>query len=260
MSQMTGYPSIDKPWIKFYSKEAINDPLPECTIYEYLWENNKNHLDETAIIYYNKKITYGELFHHINCIASAFKDVGVKENDVVTLMVLSQPETIYCLYALNKIGAISCMINVLSSPKEIVHYMKECDSKYLVVLDALFEKAHAAFKLYPMAKMIYLPMYQSLGMVRNFIYRIKVKKPVDTICNILSWRQFSEKAKELSTIANRNIHSCAVIGHTGGTTGTPKGVMLSDFAVNALASQYSNKLDFQRKDTFLSMIVLLYLG
>ena len=97
-------------------------------------------------------------------------------------------------------------------------------------------------------------------MVRNFIYRIKVKKPVDTICNILSWRQFSEKAKELSTIANRNIHSCAVIGHTGGTTGTPKGVMLSDFAVNALASQYSNKLDFQRKDTFLSMIVLLYLG
>ena len=43
--KLTGYPSIDKPWLKYYSEEAINAPLPECTIYEYLWENNKDHLD-----------------------------------------------------------------------------------------------------------------------------------------------------------------------------------------------------------------------
>lgn len=39
----TGYPSIDKPWLKYYSEEAINAPLPECTIYEYLYENNKDY-------------------------------------------------------------------------------------------------------------------------------------------------------------------------------------------------------------------------
>ena len=53
---LTGYPSIDKPWLKYYSEEAINAPLPECTIYEYLWENNKNHLDDIALVYFGRKI------------------------------------------------------------------------------------------------------------------------------------------------------------------------------------------------------------
>lgn len=46
---LTGYPSIDKPWLKYYTEEAVNAPLPECTIYEYLWENNKDHLSDIAI-------------------------------------------------------------------------------------------------------------------------------------------------------------------------------------------------------------------
>lgn len=50
--ELTGYPSIDRPWLKYYSAEAINTPLPECTIYEYLVDNNKNHLDDIALIFY----------------------------------------------------------------------------------------------------------------------------------------------------------------------------------------------------------------
>lgn len=57
----TGYPSIDKPWLKYYSEEAINAPIPECTVYELLWNNNKDHLADTALNYYGRKITYGQL-------------------------------------------------------------------------------------------------------------------------------------------------------------------------------------------------------
>ena len=59
--KLTGYPSIDKPWLKYYSEEAINAPLPECTIFEYLWRNNKEHLDESSLNFCDFKITYGEL-------------------------------------------------------------------------------------------------------------------------------------------------------------------------------------------------------
>ena len=55
---LTGYPSIDKPWLKYYSEEAINAPLPECTIYEYLWENNKNYLNNVALNYFDRKISF----------------------------------------------------------------------------------------------------------------------------------------------------------------------------------------------------------
>jgi long-chain acyl-CoA synthetase len=54
-----GYPSIDKPWLKYYSDEAINKPVPECTIYEYMWENNKDYPKDTALVYFNRKISYG---------------------------------------------------------------------------------------------------------------------------------------------------------------------------------------------------------
>ena len=54
---LTGFPSIDKPWLKYYTEETINTKLPECTIYDYLWENNKDHTDDIAIIYLGKKIT-----------------------------------------------------------------------------------------------------------------------------------------------------------------------------------------------------------
>ena len=103
--KLTGYPSIDKPWMKYYSEEAINAPLPECTIYEYLWENNKDHLDDVALIYFGKKITYKKLFSLIDKTASAFLGIGVKKGEVCTVISLSCVNSVVIFYALNKIGA-----------------------------------------------------------------------------------------------------------------------------------------------------------
>ena len=108
---LTGYPSIDKPWLKYFSEEAINAPVPECTIYEYLWENNKDHLDDVALIYFGRKITYSELFANIDKTTAAFSSIGVKNGDVVAICSVTIPEVIYCIYALNRLGAVSNMID-----------------------------------------------------------------------------------------------------------------------------------------------------
>lgn len=253
--KLTGYPSIDKPWLKYYSEKAVNAPLPECTMWQYIWDNNKDHLDDTALIFLDRKISFREMFEQIDRVAAAFISIGVKENDVVTLMVMNQPETIFCLYALNKIGAISCMINILSSPKEIVHYMEECDSKLLVVIDALFDKAFDAYGQYSMDRMIYLPLFQSLSIAKRITYRLKVKKPVSSEESVISWDSFLREASRPTIFPEKNPYSCAIIGHTGGTTGTPKGVMLSDFAVNAVVAQYKMKFAYEKSDTFMNMII-----
>ena len=127
--KLTGYPSIDKPWLKYYSEEAINAPLPECTIYEYLWENNKDHLDDIAIIYFNRKITYGELFENIDKTASALLALGVKPGEIVTVAMPSIPEALYAVYALNKIGAVANMIHPLAGEQELLNYLNEVESK-----------------------------------------------------------------------------------------------------------------------------------
>ena len=91
--ELTGFPSIDKPWLKYYSEEAINAPLPECSIYEYMLENNRNYPADIAINYLGRKITYKELFENIDKTASAFIKVGVKEKEIVTVALPSIPES-----------------------------------------------------------------------------------------------------------------------------------------------------------------------
>ncbi len=99
---LTGYSSIDKPWLKYYSEEAINAQLPECTMYEYIFNSNQDNLKRTALIYYGTKISYEQMFKQIPHIAGALENIGVKEGDVVTVAMINSPETILLMFALNK--------------------------------------------------------------------------------------------------------------------------------------------------------------
>ena len=63
--ELTGYPSIDKPWLKYYSEEVINAPLPEMTMYQYILDNNKEHLSNVMLRYYGTKVTYGDFFFFV---------------------------------------------------------------------------------------------------------------------------------------------------------------------------------------------------
>lgn len=72
---LTGYPSIDKPWLKYYTEEAVNAVMPKCAIYDYLLESNKNHLSNIALRYFDRKTSFGELFDNIENAAKAFTSV-----------------------------------------------------------------------------------------------------------------------------------------------------------------------------------------
>lgn len=123
----TGYPSIDKPWLKYYSEETINGELPECTIYEYMYQNNKDYLENYALNYFGRKVTYKELFYNIDIVASAFLANGVKPGDVVSVVTISTVQSVLILYALNKIGAVSNYVNVLSSEEDLSDYFKDAN-------------------------------------------------------------------------------------------------------------------------------------
>ena len=108
--QLTGYPSVDKPWLKYYSDDAINASLPERTIYEQLIESNKNYPDDIAIRYFSRKITYQTLIENIEICSNALSAIGIKSGEIVTVALPSIPEAMYILYGLNKLGAVANMI------------------------------------------------------------------------------------------------------------------------------------------------------
>ena len=110
--KITGYASIDKPWQKYYSKEAITASIPELTAYQYMVSQNKDNLSTKAIMYYGKKISYKNYIDMIDETSRRLYNLGVTEGEVVTVMSVANPELEILFYALNKLGAV---INLITS-------------------------------------------------------------------------------------------------------------------------------------------------
>lgn len=98
-NNLTGYPSIDKPWLKYYSEEAINASIPECTIYENIFQHNKEHFNQTSIEYFGTKISYKKMFEQVEICAEALNANGIFNGSIVNICSTGIPEIVYLLLA-----------------------------------------------------------------------------------------------------------------------------------------------------------------
>ena len=247
---ITGYPSIDKPWLKYYSEDAILKDTPKCTIYEMIYNNNKSHLDNNAIQYFDKYISYGELFERIEETAKALKANGIQEGDIINVSLPNIPESSFIIYALSKIGAIANMIDPRSSANDFKHYINEVDSKYLFVLDDIMPKIDSIIKETPIKKIVSISAINSL---KSFDPTLENKDDV-VVCNYNSFinegKEYNDET-QLEYVPDRAV----VIEHTGGTTGTPKGVLLSNDAINMIAHHFMiSGLKFDRDQKWLNIM------
>ena len=250
-----GYPSVDRPWHKYYSPEIINEPLPECSVYDFMVQNNKDYPSDIAINYLGNKITYGDLFRNIDKAAAAFLKAGVKEKEIVTVALPSLPEAIYCVYALNKIGAVANMIHPLAGKNETAFYVNEVKSRIVVIFDGAFDAVADVLPTTSAQKVIVVSVGDSLPLLKQAAYSLKVKKPKMTSPMFQSWKSFiSEGANTPVIAAARDVHDTAVISHTGGTTGEPKGCMISDYNITSEIWQVVKTMENKRQQTMLVVL------
>lgn len=256
--QLTGYPSIDKPWLKYYSQDAIEAPLPECTIYEYLWENNRKHLEDTALNYFGRKISFGKLFDEISRVSRAFRAMGIKAGDVCTVITLSCVNSVIVFYALNKIGAVSNYISALSSEEEMAVYFREAATPYVVTMDLFADRVLKACnsdnKIVVFSLSDYMPsQIRGVAKMKFFTYSHSIRKDK----RVIFWKKFLLQAKLAgdSSVHKRTPETVGVWAHTSGTTGFPKTVLLTDKAYNAVAMQYMESIKHQRGEVFLNIMV-----
>ena len=237
--KLTGYPSIDKPWLKYYSEKAIRAKLPNDTLYESLKKCNQDNLNSIAMDYYGKQISYASLFEHIEQVAGALAFSGVIHNDIVTVCSLNSPETVYLLYGLNKIGAIANMVSGLSDPVDLIKYINSTNTKLIFTLDNFLDKIVSVLDETSVEKVVVMNITESMGSVMQFAARcLKGMKPkaLPNDCRFISWNDFvSHNVPTNSVGAAEDV---AVITYTGGTTGGSKGVMLSSKALISTAYQY----------------------
>ena len=255
MLDKTGYSSVDKPWLKYYSEEAINAPLPECSIYEYMLENNKNYPADIAINYLGRKITYKELFENIDKTAAAFIKAGVKEKEIVTVALPSIPEALYCVYALNKIGAVANMIHPLAGKEETLNYLNEVKSRVAVIFDGALSLLADSYARTSAKVIIVVSAGESLLFVLKIAYSLKENSSKIDGRIFRKWSDFIRDGRnvEVSSV-KKDIYETAIISHTGGTTGEPKGCMLSDYNINAEIWQIVESMSNKRQEVMMAVL------
>lgn len=249
-------PSVMKPWLKYYNEVSITEGVPKCTLYNYLFQCNKDHLDDIALNYFDNNITYGELFDNIKKTASAYLSLGVKAGDIVTVCSVTTPEIVYSFYAMDLIGAVPNMVDPRTSIEGIQEYIKEVKSKYICVLDEVYPKIQEAAAGMDLAGIVIVSPADSLNNTKQIVYNLKNRNKNKYSANCFKWEMFIGKGTEtlLEPVPYSHEH-CSAIVHTGGTTGSPKGVMLSDDAFNALAFQYRTLIvPLKRQQKFLNVM------
>ena len=176
---MTGYPSIDKPWLKYYSEEAKNAQLPECTMYEYILDRNRDNMDRVAMNYYGTNITYGEMFRQIDRMAGALEASGVQVGEVVTVCMVNAPETAFLLFALNKIGAVANMVYGADTPEELQKHLLDANSTLVFTLDMFQEKFAAIADSAKLKKIVVTNITESMSPLTRMGARVlKGMKPL----------------------------------------------------------------------------------
>ena len=254
--KLTGYPSIDKPWLRYYSEEAINAPLPECTIYEYLWQNNKDYSADIALEYLGSKISYSKLFEKIDDCVKALTALNVNQGDIVTIALPSIPEALYLVYALNKIGAIANMIHPLAGEKEIIHYLNEVSSNVAIIFEGTYKIIEKSIQTSSVKKVVVVSAGDSMPFGMKQIYMFKNRIPNFSSGGVfMNWEQFITNGIKITAVpVRKDCGTVAIISHTGGTTGEPKGVMCSDRNINALIWQIGCNLPHGRQERYLVVL------
>lgn len=251
-------------WYKYYDKTQKHLEYPDISIYDMLEKNSQNRLNLTAYNYYGKNVTYKGLLNQIDLVAKALKKIGVKENERVTICMPNTPESISSFYAINKIGAVANMIHPLSGENEIKYYLNTSNSKILIAIDLTWDKISNIIKETKVKKVIVVSVKESMPLLLKFGYTItkdkKINKPIASK-KILFWNDFIKLGKEYSKVnkIDKTGKNEAVILYSGGTSGYPKGIVLSNLNFNALALQSIEACAcLEEKDKVLSIMPIFH--
>ena len=233
------YASQAKPWLKYYDQKFIDQTLPALSAFEYVCQRSKNHLNDTALEYYGRKFAYADLIVNVKKTAAALRGAGVKKGDIITVVSIMTPEIIALFYAADMMGATLNLVDPRYSVEGIREYIEEVDSHLLVCLNVVYERCRQAAKRTNVEKVIVLSPADSLPPLMAVGYKLTTPDKNKYASNVIRWKQFIKGGEGQSTAAEPYDpdHACVVV-HTGGTTGSPKGVMLTDDCFNGIALQF----------------------
>ena len=236
----------------------------EGSMFEAVERIARKYPDQVAFDFMGKSTTYKKMMQEIETCAKALRTIGIRAGDKVTIALPNCPQAVYLFYAVNLVGGIANMIHPLSAEKEIEFYLNESESVTAITLDQFYHKFERVRQNTKLVNLVIASIKDALSKPIRAGYMLtegrKIEK-IPTDAPVIRWNDFMRLSKHCfyDYEVKRKGSDPAVILYSGGTTGTTKGIVLTNRNFNALGQQViaANRM-FRPGDKMLAAMPLFH--
>ena len=235
-----------KPWLKFYDKHVPEHiDYPKTTMYNALVNTANKYPDSIASDFMGNESTYQQLIKQIDQCAKALASLGLQKGDRMTISMPTTPQGVICFYAINKIGAIASMIHPLSPPKQIEFFLNLSKSAFALTIDSVYPNFEQIIDKTELNALILVQMSPEM-------------KTISPNPKLFWWGELMSKSYPDISGSQLNPNEMAVILYSGGTTGVPKGIMLSNYNFITEGTQVATWMNLSDEDSALAILPIFH--
>ncbi len=248
-----------RPWTQWYDEFVPRElEIPEKPLFHLLDYAADRHPGHTAMIFFDNKISYGRFRGEANKFARALYELGVRKGDKVALFLPNTPQFAIAYYGTLKAGAVVTPMNPLYKPEEVKRQLNDSGAETLVILDLLYPVFEEVSKDTPVKRVIVTSIRDYLSGLKRLLYPLKYKSPKIPRREGVYWfreliERYPPSPPEVEIDPKEDL---AALMYTGGTTGIPKGAMLTHYNLYANTLQTKSWLHPEREaeETVISLL------
>lgn len=247
-----------KPWLKSYDSAVLPEiEIPDITLKTYMEDVFSQNPSRTAFHYLNMSFTYEELMEHSGRFAKVLTDHGLGKGDVVSVCAPNTPHYLIAIVGTIRAGCVLSGLAPLFMPDEMIYQLNDCNAKALVILDMLFDAKFAAIA--DQVPNVGLVMVAGATDYLPGVSEYPAGKPLDGKI-VGAFKTIVDQAANYLPTVDVTPQDCCYLQYTGGTTGTPKGVILSHGNMIANLTQFSHWIKVDSGKTWMSAFPLFHLA
>jgi long-chain acyl-CoA synthetase len=249
------------PWLLHYGKVPATLAYPAVTLYQAVAASAARVPDAVAWDFFDTTQTYREFIAAIDACADALATLGLKAGERILISMPTAPQGVIAFYAANKLGAVPALIHPLSTTPEIEHYLNLSGARIALTLDAFYARFAAARPKIALETVILARIPDYLSPLKKFgFWLTKGRKiaPVPADARVRWWAALMAQAHPAAAPGALRTEDAAAILFSGGTTGVPKGILLSNRNFIAEGMQAAAWGDIREGDSILAILPIFH--